>query len=186
MNKKTIFLSILVLAGLAVFVYAYFPGTFGLNDNKDSGANPTESPERSDSTEAGTAIFFGDNFSFVHSAKITLSQEEVEGGELIMASGDVSGVFQLFIIPFDEKGPLTPERIKKDVPDMIIKNEKSLDVSGVKALTFESKDESGTETFEVWFVSGGKLYQMAGYDESKKTIQEILKSWEWAANEVSG
>lgn len=64
-------------------------------------------------------------FSFEHPKDTTTSffKEGVEDMALIQSkNGDANA--QIFIIPYDEPPPITSARILKDLPDMVIKNEK--------------------------------------------------------------
>ncbi len=106
--------------------------------------------------------------------------------------------FQIFVSDFDEPGPITPERVKKDVPDMVIEDPKQVLIgmfstssnnnnfssSGVEklpsgkipALIFFGKSESLGRTREVWFVHSGKLYQLTTYADLDSLIGPILET----------
>src|SRR3989344_1186592 len=83
------------------------------------------------------------------------------------------------ISAFDEPGPITKERILKDIPDMVISNEKEILVGGERALSFTSKDELGGETREIWIARGGYLYQITGYKNFEKELLEIMGTWKF-------
>ena len=91
--------------------------------------------------------------------------------------------FQIFITPFDENGPITPERIKKDLPNAVVENPTPVKVAGAQALSFVGAGD-GFKTAEVWFVwppepypNGNYLYQITSRLEDAALIENILKTW---------
>ena len=152
-------------------------------------------------------------FSFSYPEGFNISDFDDGGGKIILVQSNGSdttyktdttdesyGGFQIFIAGFDEPGPITKERILKDIPDMVIINEKEILVGGEKALSFISQDELGGEMREIWVVhpvrsrspeatadpladrtsngaSGGYLYQIMGYRNFEKELLEIMKTW---------
>jgi len=86
--------------------------------------------------------------------------------------------FQIFISPFDEPGPLTKERVKQDLPDLIINNpEQRVLKNGAVALVFFSEESSIGETREIWFVHNGYLYQISTYKELDSLVAKIISTW---------
>lgn len=130
-------------------------------------------------------------FSFSHPKELNVSEFAEEGADSTSSpQADVvlaGGVFQLLISPFDESEPITKARILKDIPDMAIADDKIISVGGfdgltaggVNALSFKSKDESGGETLEIWFVRNGYLYQISSFASFEKQILQILGTWKF-------
>lgn len=87
--------------------------------------------------------------------------------------------FQIFILPFDEEGPMTAQRIHNDLPDLPIANEKNVLIDGVTAMVFESEDHDIGPTIEVWFVRKGFLYQITAYREYEAPLSQILSAWKF-------
>lgn len=101
-------------------------------------------------------------------------------GAVILAEGSNGESFQIFIIPFDESGPLTPSRIQKDLPQKIIENPRSGKLDGTQAVAFSSRD--GTEkVFEIWFIHGGYLYQITTNASFTDGLQNILQTWKFTS-----
>jgi hypothetical protein len=119
----------------------------------------------------------GRGFSFWHPGFKASAVPNNNGELLTFDKGPVS--FQIFIMPFDEPGPITPERIWQDVPDMEINNAREADLDGVETVVFNSYDEALGETFEVWLVYKGRLYQIMTTREQEKLLIEILNTWNW-------
>ena len=125
-------------------------------------------------------------FSFGYPEGFNISDFDDGGGKIILVKNVGSSVsnnsdngFQIFIAAFDEPGPITKERILKDIPDMVISNEKEILVGGERALSFTSKDELGGETREIWIARGGYLYQITGYKNFEKELLEIMGTWKF-------
>lgn len=133
-------------------------------------------------------------FSFSHSKELNVSEFSEEGADVVLVKDATGDGFQIFITPFDElprlrsgqagppavssSNPITKERILKDIPNMVISNDKIISVSGESALSFKSKDESG-ETLEIWFIRGGNLYQITVLPDFEKQISQILGTWKF-------
>jgi hypothetical protein len=125
-----------------------------------------------------------DNFTFVYPEKLKITEipiDGVEGGKRILAeSGEAKKGFEVVILPFDENGVLTKERILQDVPDMVIKNEKKVTVGGnIEAIQFEGEDESIGATSEIWFTHSGHIYEARTYPEFGAGMAEILTHWKF-------
>lgn len=113
-------------------------------------------------------------------------------GELLMFQRGPRESFQIYIAPFDEEGPLSVERIRRDLPSLTMADARTIELDSVPAVVFQSADESlasrelGTsgKTFEVWFVypesplpDGNDLYQIMTYAEYGDDLIRILKTW---------
>mgnify|MGYP001578783188 FL=1 len=150
------------------------------------------SDQSADTQETYTNPKYG--FSFNYSKEFSAS-EFSEGEADVILIKDVTGDgFQISITPFDEpfdsaqgkSGPITKERILKDIPNMRIGNDKEISVGGEtdsisspqKALSFMSQDTS-LETFEIWFVRGGNLYQISAFPSFSNKLEEIIKTWKF-------
>src|SRR3989344_2393169 len=84
---------------------------------------------------------------------------------------------------FDETGPITPERIKKDLPNAVVENPTPTKVGEVDALSFIGQGD-GFKTAEVWFVwppepypNGNYLYQITAKVEDAKLLEGIISTW---------
>jgi len=119
-------------------------------------------------------------FSFEYPKNFTATkfQEGEEGDTILVQEKESKKSFQIFISPFDEPGPLTKERVKQDLPDLIINNpEQRVLKNGAVALVFFSEEESLGETREIWFVHNGYLYQISTYKELDSLVAKIISTW---------
>jgi len=98
-------------------------------------------------------------------------------GDMIMIRNS-SFLIQAFIMPWDEPGIITPERIKQDLPTIIVEEPQQAIIGQdkIQALIFFSQEESLGRTREVWFVKNGFLYQITALAEKDKAVGEILES----------
>jgi len=74
---------------------------------------------------------------------------------------------------------LTEQRIKEDIPDIVIKEPLQIKVGEAIALAFLSESESLGQTREVWWVYKGNLYQITTYTEFDETMVAILETWKF-------
>ena len=121
-------------------------------------------------------------FSFTKPAGfIARSISDNDGETILIQKADNAGSsFQIFISSFDEPGPITPARIHKDVPDMIINNAQQAVVGKNKltALIFKSIEPSIGETREMWLISDRYLYQITAPIALDSVAAEMMKTWE--------
>lgn len=148
-----------------------------------------QSPTSNTATPAKTYTNPELGFSFNHPEGLNVSGfAEGEIGYTILAqkpgSRDPSAssgreAFQIFISEFDESGPITPERIKQDLPDMAMEDPKPVRIGSDKkleALIFFSQNQSLGRTREVWFIHEGSLYQVTTYADLDNLIGPILET----------
>lgn len=87
--------------------------------------------------------------------------------------------FQIFATAFDEQGPITAERIRQDLPDAVIKGTGQARLDGELALTYYGTDADLGDTYEVWVVHDGKLYQIMAKKADEPVIIATLNTWKW-------
>lgn len=121
------------------------------------------------------------SFSFKYPSNFSVDELSVKdgSGDIILVqekSGEIG--FQVFISQFDETGSLTPERIKRDLPNITIENPQNVILSdGIVALIFISSDPTIGETREVWFVKGGYLYQVSTFAYLDSWLAGVMSTW---------
>src|SRR3989344_9221930 len=120
----------------------------------------------------------GFSFEFPEGFKVGEFGEGIEGEEQILVQKNNVG-FQLKITPFEEDIILTEQRIKEDIPDIVIKEPLQIKVGEAIALAFLSESESLGQTREVWWVYKGNLYQITTYTEFDETMVAILETWKF-------
>ena len=188
--KIKIFAAIIVAALAAGAVY-YFAKNQNLALRTWNLAPSSDNQAPSSNNQAPSSEYKNDQygFSFGQPDGFNISDFEEGGGKVILVKNVGSSVsnnsnnyengFQIFIAAFDEPGPITKERILKDIPDMVISNEKEILVGGERALSFTSQDDLGNETQETWLVHSGNLYQISVFPSFEKELLKIIKTWKF-------
>jgi hypothetical protein len=116
--------------------------------------------------------------TFPYHKDFQLMAGEDEGGEIIVVENAEHGLaFQIFIQPFDEPGPLTPERIRRDLPNLKMETITEIEFyrTGEPVLTFLSVDDTLGYIPEAWFIYNGYLYQLAMYAPGDP--EQLLYPW---------
>ena len=116
--------------------------------------------------------------NFPHCKEFRLFEIHEDGGELILLENSERGAaFQIFIQPWDEPGPLTVERIRRDLPDMIMVNADIAEVNGtpVPMVQFLGFHDSLGYIPEAWFIYDGSLFQLAMYAPGDP--EDLLYPW---------
>lgn len=191
--KKTSKILIIISAFsvlILVFIFQFKNGGFVTEDIKEQTAQTetqtgtkaeTEKPVNLGTVESGSWVTYQNqdhSFSFKYPADFKVVSNQLDNlQEIITAEKDAQTGFQIFIMPFDEPGTLTPERIRQDIPDMVIENLANSKIDTEQALIFHSNSEDLGDTFEVWFVSKGKLYQVSARKAVENLVKEILLTW---------
>ena len=146
-----------------------------LNPSSDSTASVT-TPEDPNGSDRYTHAEPG--FSFALPPGFSARAFGDEGGDAVLVEGQSPGEsFQIFLTPFDESGPITPERILEDIPGLVVLDPQRATIGGADTLVFFSEDPSLGKLREVWFSQGGYLYQItasAAFDEELSKIMATL------------
>ncbi len=121
------------------------------------------------------------NFYFDAPKGFRFTEIDDDRGVVILAEGSTGESFQIFVTPFDETDPLTPERIKKDLPQKVVSNPRAATLDGTKAIAFLSREEGTGEVFEIWFVRDGRLYQITTEIKFADGLQAILQTWKFTS-----
>lgn len=183
---------VLVAGALLGFLY-YFRGSDGVppanffgimnfigGDSQESSEPFQEAPETAN-LRAGWKTETNEKygFSFQHPEDMKVgSVPSPEGTETIVVEKEKPFGFQIFISPYDEPH-LTVERIKTNIPGIIMEQPQEVTVDGEQGVAFFSRDDSIGKTREVWFVHKGYLYQITAYAEFSDKLFEILGTWKF-------
>lgn len=192
---KKFFITIILFVGAGLVFYYGFGGKNISRFNLD--ISPSESPveEQGALVELvepdeifAEPVVYGSlketyshaGFSFKYPGGFKVSSTPVSTTQEVVTIENEKGTgFQIFILAWDESGPITPERIWQDMPDADVIDPKNAELDGVKTLVFYGYNEDMGETFEAWVVRKGKLYQIAGPRAAEQLIVETLETWRW-------
>lgn len=138
------------------------------NSFQAASANPDASayPQNYENLDYGFSFSYPDGFD--------IREIDEDPGFTVLAEGKDNKIFQIYINSFDEEGSLTPERIKKDIPDIQIRQSQNFPLDGRDALAFMTD-----ENIEVWFVYGGNLYQATALKAFTDDLSKILATWKF-------
>lgn len=190
--KKLLIITTIAI-GLGIVFYSGFDGKDKLANITADSSSDQLSPDQQENVVEPDKVFmepvvFGSlkqeytssDFSFKYSDGFKVLSNQINIAQEIVSieNGKGSG-FQIFILSFDESSPITPERIRKDLPDMQINDPKNADLDGAKTLVFNGYDDDMGETFEAWVVYKGKLHQITGPKTAEKLITQTLETWTW-------
>lgn len=175
-------LSILLLVGLGFVIYFWQqPGEQTAKDNAGQNQSFALLSEKEEQAVKANNNFYSDeqfNFGFWHPKEISLARfEEGEGVALIFNQNNQSFA-QGYISEFDEQGPITKERILKDLPDKVIENPAQTKIGGNETFVFFSREDKGLNMREYWFVRNFYLYRFSVLKEQDEIFQKILNTWQ--------
>ena len=146
----------------------------------ETSSSTIAAPARSDLTETYTHPTH--RFSFKYPAGFTVRTTTDETGELLVVQNAKSEGFQMHIQQMDEDiTNITPELIKRDLPDIAINNpqEVILDGSG-RGTAFLSDDPAfDGKSREVWFARNRVFYQITTYSKYDSLLKAVLETWEF-------
>lgn len=187
--KKIIYI-FLILIFISAGFFAFKnknTGQINFENNIDSGLENSNSmevlePDIKKVNESYNTYFHKKyNFSFDYPSKFKTSNFIEGDGEQIQFQSDNSDWFQVYITPWDEGNIITPERIRKDLPSIVIKEPQQVILGpkqkegvGLKALIFFSKENSIGDTREIWFVENGYLFQITTYKRLDSVVGGVL------------
>lgn len=151
--KKFIIVSLAVVVGVAVVIWLSGSSREtigGASQNIERPTGAVEGPVK------GSRYTDPSGFSFEMPSGYTARAISDGLGKTITVEKQGSG-FQIAVSPYDEPvAGFGEARIRKDLPDLVMKNVKDFSVAGGKGVSFDS--DTGRE---IWFVSGETLYQIS-------------------------
>lgn len=173
-NKKYIYILIAILILLIVGVswFLYKNTDVDLSSYVDGDKNVQSTTLRSE-----VEVYEHDSpvFSFEYPTSFsTASFPEGLGEVVLVQSKENSAVgMQIYVEPFDEEGHLTIERIREDLPDLVMKRAREADLfTDTQAIVFLDS----SDMVNVWFVREGYLYQITAAPELGGLFQTMVGS----------
>ena len=168
MKKIILIIVVVCIAGIAVF-------WFLRPHNPISSVSPSDSPLPIRGSAEGDSKYFTLRVPDGYRAHSQLNDEE----ELITIENGEGAGLQIFVTPFDEPGPITEERIREDLPEAEIYEPGLAKLDGEMSFLFYGFDEDLGETFEVWAVHKGKLFQIMSAKVDESLVEKTLDTWKW-------
>ncbi len=115
----------------------------------------------------------GFSFEKITGYEIRVLAEEIGKTLLFEKEGKAATGFQMFVSYYDEPAlGFTTARIKKDLPDLVMKDVKEFDIAGGRGVSFESGSDR-----EIWFVGGESLYQITAPVAESANAQKVVDTF---------
>lgn len=187
-NKIKILIPLVLILSAGVLVVIFFifkifikPAGYGLSNNQSSVLSKivsTLSPDDKPPEKNETYISKENKFQFSYPPNMTVKTIEDNDSLVVVVQNKKDRGVQLAISDWDEgEAVLTRARILKDLPYLVISDEKYIKVGGVDALSFFAKDTSFGQSREVWFVKNKKIYQISTPSDLVDVLEVMADSW---------
>lgn len=192
--KRSVTIAVLLVVGIsaATYIVVRFTSVPTSIVDQTTGAPVTE---RESSTRAatlsankkreapeGTQEYYSEHyrFSLFYPDDLTVKTYDEGGGAAtfvfqnpIRATG-----FQIFVTPYAE-AKVSPDRFRKDVPSGVRSSERQIVVGSAVGAAFESANVALGETYEIWFIKDGYLYEATAPRSLAAWFLEIMQTWQF-------
>ena len=120
------------------------------------------------------------NFSLLYPAYLKVDEHSEEDGSssITFQNFEKGEGFQVFILPYNET-QVSEERFRKDIPSGVRMDVQDVMVHGAGGAAFYSKDVSLGETYEVWFIHKGFLYEVTTLGSLDLWLADIMGRWKF-------
>ena len=128
---------------------------------------------------------FGFSLNYPSALALTQIPADPESGaaETIIFEQAGAGLgFQIAVSPFtEENADITPERIKVDIPDMVIFDPEDVNLGALgKGTTFLDGDAKASgANRQIWFAGSGYLFQITAQPAFDAVMRKILATWKF-------
>jgi hypothetical protein len=173
-----------LLAGAGIFFYQYRSGaaTYMADAASSTGATVIATESVPPVIPTGYKEYKNDQYHFSVDYPEGLAPQEFHdsGPGLIVSfqSGAGQEGFQIYVAPVNGT-QVTPERFKLDEPSGVMKDAVDTTVDGMVAKKFTSLDSSLGETWEIWFIKDGFLYEVTTYKQLDSWLDGIMQTWKF-------
>lgn len=157
----------------------YFSGS-SAGQNSISANNNQKNSDPTEVSGKGRYVSPEFGFSFSYPEDYTAGSISEPGKNMVLVQDKNKKGVQILITPFDEPDlVLTPDRIRQDVPDLVMQEQKTVNVGGQSAQAFINPNGVLGKTREVWFVYKGSLYQIVTTPDFDQTLAGMLLTWKF-------
>ena len=122
---------------------------------------------------------YGFSFSYPQALSVK-TYDEGDGAQTFafQSTSPVEG-FQLFIVPYTE-AQVSQARFEKDEPSGVRNDPRAAVVGGASGAAFYGSDPMLGDTYEVWFIHGGYLYEVTTLKPLEDWLNTILTTWRFS------
>jgi len=119
-------------------------------------------------------------FSLFYPREMSVSEFDEGGGASSFVFEDTQNAqgFQIFVLPYLEK-QVSEERFLRDVPSGVREDPKGFSINGISATSFYSKSLELGDTWEIWFIREGYLYEITTFRGLETWLGDILSTWQF-------
>ena len=119
-------------------------------------------------------------FSLLYPQYLSAAEQAEGGGAATITFQNIEKVqgFQIFIVPYNEL-QVSEERFKQDIPSGVRQALTNFAVDGVSGAAFYSTNIELGDTYEVWFVRDGFLYEATTLKPLDDWFKEIMQTWKF-------
>lgn len=119
-------------------------------------------------------------FSLEYPDELTVRETDEGSGAMTVTFEDAAGTrgFEIFIVPYAEDS-VSDERFLHDQPSGVRNNAVATTVGGAPASAFYGFNPILGETYEVWFIHGGYLFETTTTKPLEAWLNDILGTLEF-------
>jgi hypothetical protein len=181
---------LIILAIIGGVFWTYKSGAFSSvmqKENQSAASNEQVDTEAalgnlmgSQLSESYESSDYGFSLKYPSELKMTPIDGGDSGSDVLLFQQDGTGYgFQIAISSYDDAGDVTAERIKADIPDMMVKDPEPVNLGARgKGVTFLDGDGADVSR-QIWFAGGGYLFQITSAPQFDPIMQKILATWQF-------
>jgi hypothetical protein len=119
-------------------------------------------------------------FSLFYPQELTVKKYDEGGGASTFVFQSIKPVegFQMFIVPYSGT-QVSAQRFQEDEPSGVREDPTYGLIDGASAASFYSSDATLGDTYEVWFIHNGYLYEVTTLKPLDTWLQGIMQTWEF-------
>jgi len=186
MNKKLKYILIIIILAVVIIFASYkwgsdkqnlnniVPNQNLINENTLINENIEKKSDKINIFRSSDSSF---SFEYLSNYKLSQLTDDVSESILIQENG--RGL-QIYITDFTANMVFNAKLVKQELVGEKINNLKDVNMpGGFPAVSFSSTDPSLGDTFEIWFVKAGKLYQITAEVNHQTLLQTLIDSWKF-------
>ena len=172
--------AVLLLVGIGAYVASRGPSSPALDLSQASGTFSFATTSIQRTPPAGYAEYRDTQYGFSLFYPQELSAKKYDGGggiaTFVFQSVQPVEGFQMYVIPYSGT-KVTEERFRMDEPSGVRDNPTYGLIDGAPAAAFYSRDAHLGDTYEIWVIHGGYLYEITTLKPLDTWLQGIMQTW---------
>jgi hypothetical protein len=149
--------------------------------SQQSSTGPDTPPSDCAQTSGDSCAEFSSSayhFSLFHPQKQSVQTYDEGAGAQTITFQDVTdgSGFQIYVLPYTDT-QVSEQRFKLDEPSGVRDSVREATVGGASGAAFYSKNAALGDTYEIWFIHGGYLYEVTTLKPLEQMLNSILATW---------